>query len=129
MYDVQLMAMRCHFIISAALVSQARMEDVVEEQLQCYVEVRQHVADFDKTFEKAFEKDPGSKEEQAFWDMAAKAATLFVFDFEGAVCLMAWDELGQIVRKAKPCKDELMYKAMGDCLLRSHAPGKGGTAP
>lgn len=124
MYDIQLMKMRCHFIVSAALVSQARTEYEVEEQLQRYTEVRHHAADFDKTFEKAFEKEPGSKEEQAFWDMAAKAATLFVFDFEGAVCLRGWDELGQIVRKAKPCKDEMMYKAMGDCLLRSHAPGK-----
>lgn len=55
-----------------------------------------------------------------------------VFDFEGAVALKNWDDLGHVVRKASFCRDETMLKAMGDCLLRSNAPGPGndcGTPP
>ncbi|KAH8714206.1 meiosis protein SPO22/ZIP4 like-domain-containing protein [Ilyonectria robusta] len=123
-FGVQIMEMRCHFIISAALVSQARTEDKVEEQLQRYVEMRQHIASFDKTFELVSQNEPDSNDGPVMGDMLAKLSTLFVFDFEGALCLKGWDDLGQIVRKARICKDELMYKAMGDSLLRSQAPGK-----
>ncbi|KAK7429573.1 sporulation-specific protein 22 [Neonectria magnoliae] len=115
--------MRCHFVIAATLVSQARTEDKVDEQLQRYVEMRQHVAAFDKAFESMPRNEATSSDEAVMRDMVVKLSTLFVFDFEGAVCLKGWDQLGEIVRKAKVCKDELMYKAMGDCLLRSQAPG------
>ncbi|KPM36312.1 hypothetical protein AK830_g10246 [Neonectria ditissima] len=121
--DIEFMAMRCHFVISAALVSQARTEDKVDEQLQRYVEMRHHVAAFDGAFEKMSQDGPKPSDEHTLGDMMVKLSTLFVFDFEGAVCLKGWDQLGEIVRKAKVCKDELMYKAMGDCLLRSQAPG------
>ncbi|KAH7153095.1 meiosis protein SPO22/ZIP4 like-domain-containing protein [Dactylonectria macrodidyma] len=122
--DIQFMAMRCRFVISAALVSQARAEDKVEEQLQRYVEMRQHIQLFDKTLESMSQTELDSGNTPAMGDMVTKLSTLFMFDFEGAICLKAWDELSQIVRKARICKDELTLKAMGDCLLRSQAPGK-----
>ncbi|KAF7547940.1 hypothetical protein G7Z17_g7379 [Cylindrodendrum hubeiense] len=106
------------------LVSQARTEDKVEEQLQRYVEMRQHIASFGKIFDSLSQKESDSGDAPVMGDMVTKLSTLFVFDFEGAICLKGWDELSQIVRKATICKDESMYKAMGDCLLRSPAPGK-----
>lgn len=119
--DMALMAMRCHFIIAAALVSLARTEDRVDEQLQRYIETRQHVAAFDKMLQ----TDASPQDEEVIRNLVAKLSTLFVFDFEAAVCLKAWDDLTRIVRQARVCKDEVMYKAMGDCLLRSQASGKG----
>lgn len=116
------MAARCHFVIAAALVSQARTEDRVDEQLQNYLESRQHISEFENLFESHFQNDT---ESQVNRDLLAKLSTLFVFDFESAICLKKWDDLGQIVRKARICKDEIMYKAMGDCLLRSEALGNG----
>lgn len=101
----------------------------MEEQLQRYVEMRQHIASFDKTFELVSHKESDPDDGPVMGDMLAKLSTLFVFDFEGALCLKGWDDLGQIVRKARICKDELMYKAMGDSLLRSQAPGKGKGLP
>ncbi|POR34574.1 Uncharacterized protein TPAR_05222 [Tolypocladium paradoxum] len=118
--ELTLMGMRCHFVIAAALVSLARAEDRVDEQLQRYLEMRHHVAAFDGLTQ----TEVGPQDEEVMKDVVRKMATLFVFDFEGAVCLKNWDDLNQIVRKAKLCKDEVMYKAMGDCLLRSHAPGR-----
>ncbi|PNY23779.1 Uncharacterized protein TCAP_06278 [Tolypocladium capitatum] len=118
--ELTLMGMRCHFVIAAALVSLARAEDRIDEQLQRYLETRHHVAAFDGLIQ----TEVGPQEEEIMRDVVRKMATLFVFDFESAVCLKNWDDLNQIVRKAKLCKDEVMYKAMGDCLLRSHAPGK-----
>lgn len=119
--ELTLMGMRCHFVIAAALVSLARAEDRIDEQLQRYLEARHHVA----AFEDLIQTEVGPQEEEVMKDVARKMATLFVFDFESAVCLKYWDDLNQIVRKAKLCKDEVMYKAMGDSLLRSHPPGKG----
>ncbi|KND94187.1 hypothetical protein TOPH_00844, partial [Tolypocladium ophioglossoides CBS 100239] len=118
--ELTLMGMRCHFVIAAALVSLARAEDRIDEQLQRYLETRHHVAAFDCLIQ----TEVGLQDEEVMKDVVRKMATLFVFDFESAVCLKNWDDLNQIVRKAKLCKDEVMYKAMGDCLLRSDAPGK-----
>lgn len=119
--EVALMAMRCRFVIAAALVSTARTEDRVDEQLQRYVEMRHHIAAFDVGLQTEVE----SQHEDVIKDLVGKASALFVFDFEGAVALRSWDELGEIVRKAKICWDEVVFKAMGDCLLRSRAPGRG----
>lgn len=119
------MTMRCHFIVAAALVSMARTQDVIEEQLQQYTEMRQHIAAFDE----GLEVEGEAQDEKTIKDLVEKASALFAFDFEGAVALRSWDELGEIVRKAKICRDETMFKAMGDCLLRSHAPGRGEISP
>lgn len=119
--DMALMAMRCHFIIAAALVSIARTEDQVEEQLQRYVEMRQHIAAFDNLLQ----TEASPQDQEVIKDLVMKLSMLFVFDFEAAICLKSWDNLTKIVRQARVCKDEVMYKAMGDCLLRSQASGKG----
>ncbi|KAM0559355.1 hypothetical protein ACHAPJ_004379 [Fusarium lateritium] len=118
--DLRLMASRCHFVVAAALVSHARTEDKVDEQLQRYLETRQHIAEFDVLFDTHFRNDTKSP---VYLDLMGKMSTLFVFDFESVVCLKSWDDLSQIIRKARVCKDEMMYKAMGDCLLRSQASG------
>ncbi|XP_044723905.1 meiosis protein SPO22/ZIP4 like domain-containing protein [Hirsutella rhossiliensis] len=118
--ELGLMGMRCHFVIGAALISLARAEDRMDEQLQRYLEARHHITAFDDLMQAGV----GTSDEAVAKDVAGKMATLSVFDFESAVCLKGWDDLSHIVRKAKPCKDEAMYKAMGDCLLRSRAPGK-----
>jgi hypothetical protein len=120
--EIALMALRCHFVIAAALISLARTEDRVEEQLQYYLEARRHIKGFDATLENSLD-DNQDDEIQA--DLLAKLSTLFMFDFEAATVLKDWDGLNEIVRKAKMCRDEVMYKAMGDCMLRSRAPGKG----
>jgi hypothetical protein len=120
--DIQLMAIRCHFVNAAGLVSLARAEDKIDERLQRYLETRQHVAAFDTMLEKnRSEKQP----EEVVQDLRRKMSTLSVFDFEGAVALKSWDDLSTIVRKADSCADESSLRAMGDCLLRSQAPGRG----
>ncbi|KAF5618944.1 transcription factor [Fusarium sp. NRRL 52700] len=92
----------------------------IDEQLQQYLETRRHISEYDTLFDAHFRNDPKS---QIYPDLLAKLSTLFVFDFESAVCLKSWDDLTQIIRKARICKDGMMFKAMGDCLLRSEASG------
>lgn len=120
--DIAMMALRCHFVIAAALVSLARKEDKVEEQLQYYLQVRHHMDEFYAILETDTDE---IMDESTAADLNAKLSTLFVFDFEAATVLRDWDGLNEIVRKARTCRDEVMYKAMGDCVLRSKAPGKG----
>lgn len=116
-----LLAARCHFVNAAASISYARTTDGVDEQLQRYLETRQHAAAFHALLEGVL-SDAVDEVKQ---DLIQKSATLIMFDFEGAVALKSWDDLSGIVRKAEHCGDELSLKAMGDCLLRSHASGKG----
>jgi hypothetical protein len=119
--EIDLMAIRCHFVIAAALTATARTEDRVDEQLQRYIETRQQIA----LFEVRFHSTTYEWEEEIRTDLTGKLSTLLAFDFESTICLKNWEDLNQIVRKAQACQDEILLKAMGDCLLRSRAPGKG----
>ncbi|KAL6901334.1 meiosis protein SPO22/ZIP4 like domain-containing protein [Trichoderma evansii] len=119
--EIAVMAMRCHFVVSSALISLARTEDKVDEQLQYYLEASRHIREFDAILETERNK---TQDENIIIDLMAKLSTLLVFDFEAATALKNWDGLNEIVRKAKTCQDEVTYKAMGDCILRSTAPGK-----
>ncbi|PTB40057.1 hypothetical protein M441DRAFT_459152 [Trichoderma asperellum CBS 433.97] len=119
--EIAIMAMRCHFVVSSALISLARTEDKVDDQLQYYLEARRHIREFDAMLEIKFDT---TQYESVIIDLMAKLSTLLVFDFEAATALKNWDSLNEIVRKAKTCQDEVTYKAMGDCILRSRAPAK-----
>lgn len=119
--ELYVMSMRCHFVMGAAKVSLARTEDRLDERLQKYLEVRRHVAAFDLELC----KEPVGRDEPTVLDLCRKLSILLVFDFEGAVALKSWDDLGNIVRKAEACRDETTLKAMGDCLLRSETPSRG----
>ena len=119
--DLSLKSIFCHFIISSALVAVARANDNVEEQLQDYLIMRRHVATFDAELEKQLHV----LDEVSTKDLLNKLSTLLVFDFEGAVCLKQWEDLGQIVRKASICKCLESFQAMGDCLLRAQPPVEG----
>lgn len=61
----------------------ARTEDEVEQQLQWYSDLRQQVAAFDS----GLQTEAEVQDETIIRDLISKAATLFVFDFEGAVAL------------------------------------------
>ncbi|KAM0464297.1 hypothetical protein ACHAPV_002851 [Trichoderma viride] len=115
------MAMRCHFIVSSALISLARTEDKIDQHLQHYLEARRHIREFDAILETKLDT---TQEKSVMLDLMAKLSTLLVFDFEAATALKDWEGLNETVRKAKICQDEVTYKAMGDCMLRSKAPGK-----
>ncbi|KAL7933348.1 meiosis protein SPO22/ZIP4 like domain-containing protein [Trichoderma chlorosporum] len=119
--DIGLMTLRCHFVIAAAFVSLARAEDIIEEQLQHFLKVRHYTGEFYATLEAIAD---GIQNEHLATDLTAKLSILSVFNFEAATVLKDWDGLNEIVRKAKLCRDEAMYKAMGDCMLRSRAPGR-----
>jgi hypothetical protein len=120
--EIAMMVIRCHFVVSSALISLARTEDKVDEHLQYYLEARRHIREFDAMLETKLDT---TQEESVAKDLVAKLSTLLVFDFEAATSLKDWDSLNVIVRRAKICQDELTYKAMGDCILRSKASGKG----
>ena len=116
-----LMALRCHFIVTAAHVSEARTTDQVAEQAERYLKARHHAAAFDDHLS----TKAGVKDKHIIRDLHDKSATMLVFDFEAAIALQDWDDLSPIVRRARMCREEVALKAMGDCLLRSQAPGNG----
>jgi hypothetical protein len=118
--ELSLKTLFSHFVISSALVSLARTQDNVERQREDYATMRKHVVAFDNELLEYLPLDEQSRD-----DMLRKHAALLAFDFEAAVALKQWDDLGEIAQKAVSCKNITAFQAMADCLLRAHAPGQG----
>lgn len=119
--EVTLKALFSRFIIASALTSLARTLDNVKEQLEDYQLMRKHVQAFDSQVPEYLPR----LDEQSRADMVRKHATLLTFDFEAAVALGQWDDLGGIVQRAVPCKSAVAYQTMADSLLRAQVPGQG----
>lgn len=118
--EVTLKALFSRFIISSALISFARTQDNVKEQLEDYKMMRKHVLAFDSQVPEYLPR----LDEQSREDMVRKHAMLLTFDFEAAVALGQWDELGGIVQRAAPCKSAVAFQTMADSLLRAEVPGQ-----
>lgn len=119
--DISLKSLFARFVISSALISLARTQDNVEKQSRDYGKTRMHVAAFDRELSEQL----SHFDEASQHDLLRKHATLLSFDFEAAVSLGEWEDLGGIVQRAGPCKSIMAYQAMADTLLRGKAPGQG----
>ncbi|KAI9751931.1 MAG: hypothetical protein M4579_005842 [Chaenotheca gracillima] len=64
-----------------------------KSQLQKYLMLRKHIADFQKRLLEHLDR----LEKGATSDLLKKYGTLLVFDFEAAIQLKKWDDLGSIV--------------------------------
>jgi hypothetical protein len=121
--DLSLKSIFCNFLISSALVSLARSQDNLEEQLQRYLVLRRYVAEADSEIQRRLESK--TLDEVSLTDLVGKLALLLAFDFEAAVALKHWHQLSEIVLKASACHDLEAFKMMADCILRAHAPPEG----
>ncbi|KUI61426.1 Testis-expressed sequence 11 protein [Cytospora mali] len=120
--DLSLKSIFCNFLISSALISLARSQDNLEEQLQKYLVLRRHVAEADREVQRRLESK--SLDEVSSTDLVGKLALLLAFDFEAAAALKRWHELSEIVLKASTCRNLEAFKTMADCILRAHAPAE-----
>jgi hypothetical protein len=119
--DLTLRKMFCEFSAATALVALARGEDLIETQLQDYLNVRKHVNLFDTLLEEKMNKlDPVAKQ-----DILQKLAVLLGFDFEAACHLKHWKDIGEVIMKANICKNARVFEVMADCILSSQAPTHG----
>ncbi|KAM0493479.1 hypothetical protein ACHAPB_008443 [Verticillium nonalfalfae] len=118
--DVRLRSTLSHFVVASAMVSVARTQDDVERQSQVYSSLRQHVVEFDTQIQEHVCLNEMDKLTSK--DLYQKFASLLVFDLEAAVHLELFDELSEIVHKAKQCASVETFKSMADCLLRGHLP-------
>lgn len=116
--DLSLRKMFCEFSAAIALVALARGEDVIETQLQDYLNLRKHIENFDSILQDKLGKLTSGPAE----DLIGKLAVLLGFDFEAACRLKAWDDLGEVILKAEVCKSPRLYELMADCILSSQAP-------
>lgn len=118
--DLSLKSIFCNFLISSALVALARKQDNLEEQLQDYLIMRKHIEAADSEIQERIESQ--SLDEVASRDLLDKLSLLLAFDFEAALALKCWQDLGQIVLKASACQNLESFKTMADCVLRAHVP-------
>ncbi|PQE09145.1 hypothetical protein CJF32_00010362 [Rutstroemia sp. NJR-2017a WRK4] len=121
--DITLRKMFCNFTSATALVSLARSGDLIETQLQDYLNLRKHVASFDSLLQEKLE--PGKLEELTADDLLQKLAVLLAFDFEAACRLKDWDSLGECILKAEVCRCALVWELMADCIFGCEAPTTG----
>jgi hypothetical protein len=119
--DLSLRQVFCDFLCTVLLISIARAEDNIEAQLQSYLLIRKHVDSFDTSLQKKL----GKLEEGPVEDLVKKLSILLAYDFEAAVRLKNWEELGEIIIKAGMCKSMKIYELMADCLLCCEAPTHG----
>lgn len=119
--DLTLRKLFCEFSAGTALVVLARGEDNIEKQLQCYLDLRKHVHNFDTLIEGKV----GSMEVEPAQDLLQKLAILLAFDFEAACQLKAWDDLSSVILKADLCKSLRAYELMADCILSARPPTQG----
>ncbi|KAK4101092.1 SPO22-domain-containing protein [Parathielavia hyrcaniae] len=118
--ELSLKTLFSHFVISSALVALARTQDNVERQREDYAAMRKHVAAFDNELPEYLPQ----LDEQLRDDMLRKHATILAFDFEAAIALKQWEDLGVIVQRAVPCRNITAFQAMADGLLRAQAQGQ-----
>ncbi len=123
--DLSLRKMFCQFSASTALVSLARGEDNIEAQLQDYLTLRKHVANFHNLLQDKLDKMGGNAEQ----DLRRKLSILVAFDFEAACHLKAWNDLKEVVYRVEVCRSSQVYEVMADCLLCSQAPTQGCISP
>lgn len=121
--DLSLRTIFCNFLISSALVALARSEDSLEQQLQDYLILRRHVLAVDR--EISAHVDSKDIDEVSTQDLLQKLAQLLAFDFEAAVALKQYQELSEIVLKARQCQNAEALKGMADCALRANMPSEG----
>lgn len=116
--DLSLRRMFCDFLAATLLIVQARPEDNIEIQLQDYLVVRKHVANFATGLDSILSQ----MEEGPTQDLLRKLEALLAYDFEAACLLKAWNDLGAIITKAEVCKSTRVYELMADCILSAEAP-------
>ncbi|KUJ18222.1 SPO22-domain-containing protein [Mollisia scopiformis] len=116
--DLSLRKMFCAFSAATALISLARAEDNIENQMQDYLGVRKHVENFDTLLQEKVD----SMNEDMEQDLRRKLSILAAFDFEAACRLKAWNDLGEAVLQADACKSAQVYEIMADIILCSDAP-------
>lgn len=121
--DLSLRSIFCNFLTSSALVALARAEDDCEQNLQDYLAVRRHIAEADEEIQSQLQSK--SIDQRSATDLLGKLAQLLAFDFEAAVALKKYPDLGEIVLKAEQCQDLDTYKTMADCALRSQLHPEG----
>ncbi|KAI9820657.1 MAG: hypothetical protein M1827_005026 [Pycnora praestabilis] len=118
MIELTLRRIFCDFLCTSLLITLARAEDRIENQLQYYLESRTHTTDFRIRLQGQLTNFQGGAKD----DLLRKHSTLISFDFEAAVELKAWDDLGQLVEEASHCTDGKAFGIMADIILCSEAP-------
>lgn len=121
--DLLLRSIFCNFLTSSALVALARAEDSLESQLQDYLVARRHIEEADHSIQLQLQSK--NIDNASALDLLGKLAQLLAFDFEAAVALKKYNDLGEIVLKAEQCQNLETYKMMADCALRSHLHPEG----
>ncbi|KAI9718236.1 MAG: hypothetical protein M1812_004226 [Candelaria pacifica] len=116
--DLSLRRMFCDFLCACLIIVIARSEDVIETQLQYYLNLRSHVSEFRKRVQDQVTRLEGGAKD----DLGRKYSTLLLFDFEAAVRLKAWDSLGQLIEECAEYGDSKAYENFADIILCSQAP-------
>ncbi|KAL9123274.1 MAG: hypothetical protein Q9187_000182 [Circinaria calcarea] len=92
--DQSLRRIFCDFLASSLLIILARQEQHFERQMQHYLDARKHAKTFRSHLQNQDQLEGGAKD-----DLLRKAKTLNIYDFEAAIRLKAWHDIGQLLEE------------------------------
>ncbi|KAL9641268.1 MAG: hypothetical protein Q9204_000167 [Flavoplaca sp. TL-2023a] len=116
--DLSLRRLFCDFLGCCLLITLARGEDTIEDQLRYYLTLRKTMSNFRTLVKQQLPKLEGGAKS----DLMRKYSCLIAFDFEAAARLKAWASLEDLIKESESCGDEKVYNIMADITLASEAP-------
>lgn len=111
----------CVFLCASLCIDNARGHDNIEQQLQYYLTVKEHV----QKYKVAVTKFSGRTEEERY-DLKIRLRTLLTYEFEASARLKAWGSLLTIVDEAVSLGLEkaTILETMADMILCAGAPSE-----
>ncbi|MCJ1312329.1 hypothetical protein MMC25_006003 [Agyrium rufum] len=133
--DHRLRRMSCHFIAASLLVALARQEDVVDTELQYYLQVRRH----GEHFREHLQQQMSSLEGTAKNDLKRKAMALLAYEYEAILRLKAWIDIAmilqvssfkvelpasclQLLQESRQHNDQKLWSVLADLTLSADVP-------
>ncbi|KAL2872744.1 uncharacterized protein BJX67DRAFT_376535 [Aspergillus lucknowensis] len=111
--------LRCDFLQAIPLIKEARSKGKPSTKASYYTEARQAIKQFQAHI-KVTNSDSTPEPHPGTW--VDKYRIMLSFDFEAAVFLRQWEDLGNILEASKPIVDINLSSIFLDCILRSGAP-------
>ncbi|KAL4933468.1 uncharacterized protein BDV17DRAFT_298935 [Aspergillus undulatus] len=111
--------LKCTFLQSMTIISEARRQKKSSRKEQYYKEARGPIKQFQGHIQHLGNETAMNADSQTWLD---KHRIILSFEFEAAVFLRQWDDLVTIIESSKPIVGPKLSSVFLDCLLRSGAP-------
>ncbi|KAI9724656.1 MAG: hypothetical protein M1828_003525 [Chrysothrix sp. TS-e1954] len=113
----------CHSLAAHLSLKRARAEDITQDKLQHYLQVKNHARMFRKALLERNPNAPSSEDKDSYVQIARK---IYRADFEATIHLKLWDEILSIINRLteQDSGGQQTLCAFADVILGSEAPSE-----